>query len=239
MYIDFFIYYKEEKIITQHYQFHSFCFFLGYLLNIILGWNIYNNPNIKYLSTKDILLFLFICFILLLADIIENVEIIQDDNNIREDETYGDDYTFIEYLIIFFVSKLKKEIYYKHQNISFLILVFIEVIKNIYFYTKKLYHKSNIISIVLGMIYSILYAIYYLYIKGLMKYKFISPYKCNYMIGIINVPIIILMYFIISFTPLGNTNNNYYYDNIFLLFKNLRNIDAKNAIVFKFYFIDY
>jgi len=51
------------------------------------------------------------------------------------------------------------------------------------------------------------------------------------MIGIINVPLIILIYFIISFTPLGNINNNkYYFDNIFILFKNLGQSDLKNVI---------
>ena len=64
-----------------------------------------------------------------------------------------------------------------------------------------------------------------------MKYKFISPAKCNFMTGIIDSPIIILIFFIISFTPLGKINNDYYYDNIFELFKNIRNIDAKNVII--------
>ena len=84
---------------------------------------------------------------------------------------------------------------------------------------------------ILNIIYSIITVINYFYLKGLMKYKFISPAKCNFMIGIINVPLIILIYFIISFTPLGNINNDYYYDNIFELFKKMGNIDAKNIII--------
>ena len=63
-----------------------------------------------------------------------------------------------------------------------------------------------------------------------MKYKFISPYKCNFMIGIINVPIITLIYFIISLTPLGNEEKEYYYDNIFKLFKDLGNIKINGLI---------
>ena len=63
-----------------------------------------------------------------------------------------------------------------------------------------------------------------------MKYKFISPAKCTFIIGIINFPLIILIYFIISFTSLGNIENKYYIDNIFELFKNLGNIDIKNVI---------
>ena len=64
-----------------------------------------------------------------------------------------------------------------------------------------------------------------------MKYKYTSPYVCNFMIGVINVPIIILMSFIISYTPLGNDKSEYYYDNIFELFKDLGNIDVKSAII--------
>ena len=263
IYMTYSFYCWEEKIITEHYLMYSFCFFLGYLLNIIPAWishiqskenekqeknlekektlsfeYIYNNPNKNYLSSKEILNFLFICLIILLAEIIENIgdkiEIrdITGDNKYCVDQKFSDDYFFIEYLVIFLLPKLGKEVYYKHQYISFFVLILIEIIKNIYFFIKKSYKEYNIISIILNIIYSIFYAIYYIYIKGLMKYKYISPYKCNYMIGIINVPIIILLYFIISFTPLGNNNkdNEYYYDNIFEFFKDFRNIEAKTAI---------
>ena len=67
-----------------------------------------------------------------------------------------------------------------------------------------------------------------------MKFKFISPYKSNFMIGVINVSLIIIIYIIISFTTFGkkeNGNNIYYYDNIYDLFENIRQIDAINAIL--------
>ena len=67
---------------------------------------------------------------------------------------------------------------------------------------------SFIIKFILNIIYCILNAICYIYIKKLMKYKFISPAKCNFIIGIIDFPLIILIYIIISFTSLGNNNNN-------------------------------
>ena len=152
---------------------------------------------------------------------------------------YNDDYIFFEYLIIFVALKLGKEVYYKHQYISFFILILFENIKNIYFDIKKLYKKINIISFVLSIINSILYTVLYLYIKGLMKYKYTSPYMCNFMIGVINVPIIILMSFIISYTPLGNDKSEYHYDNIFAIFKDLGKIDIKSAIILKLYFFDY
>ena len=256
IYFTYFIYLNDLEIITEHNLLYSFCFFFGYLLNIIPAWishklskgkenlitnklekenihsieYIYNRPYEKYLPKKEILNFLLICLILLLADIIENYSILFEYDYFDVYQKYNDDYILFEYLIIFVALKLGKEVYYKHQYISFFILILFEVIKNIYFYIKKLYKKINIISIVLSIIYSILYAIYYLYIKGLMKYNYIPPYKCNFMIGVINVPIIILMSFIISYTPLGNDKSEYYYDNIFELFKDLGNINTKNMI---------
>jgi len=255
IYMYYFIFYKDEKIITEHNLMYSFYFFLGYLLNIIPAWisnikskeneisiifkEIVNEPNeyIYYqpykeqLSIKNILIFFFICFIPLITDIIDNIRIMMEDNSFAEDKKYDDNYIFIEYLIIFLLPKLGKEVYYKHQNISFSILILVEIIKNIYFFIKKLYHKFNIISIILNIIYSFLYSIYYLYIKGLMKYKFINPAKCNFMIGIINVPLTILIYYIISFTSLGNIKSKYYYDNIFELFKDLGKIEAKSVFI--------
>jgi len=270
--IDYFIYYKEEKIITEHNLMHSFCFFFGYLLNIIPTYishiiskekekpltnklneennhsieYIYNQPYEKYLSTKDIIKLLFICLIILLTDIIEDIGIIIEnnidddtDNNTENntnnngyiDNKYNDYYISIEYFFIFLISKLLcKQVYYNHQYISFFILFLVGVLKNIYFYSRNLYHSFNAISIVLYIIYCFFYTIYYFYIKEFMKKKFISPYKCCFMIGIINVPIIIIIYLIISLTPLGNENSEYYFDNIFNFFKDIGKFGAKSVI---------
>ena len=193
---------------------------------------IYNNPNEKYLSLKDILKFFFICLILLLADLIENIQNIIDDNDNEDNKNYSDDFIFINFLIIFLLSKFDNEVYYKHQNIPFLILILLDIIKNIFFFNKKLYHTSYIILIILNIINSSSYAIFYFYIKGLMKYKFISPAKCNFMTGIINAPLIILIYFISSFIPIEiKDNKEFYYDNIFELFKDFDTIDAKTVII--------
>ena len=250
---------EEENIINKHELLYSSCYFLGYFLNIIPAWiaqikskkkekpstnkmkeretqsieYIYNNPYDKYFSIKDILKFFFICLILLLIDAIEStISVIENkkENKNENKKKYDDDFIIIEYLIIFLFSKYDKEVYYKHQNISFLILILVEAFKTIYFFIKaNSYGISDIIIIILVLLNSILYSIFYLYIKGLMKYNFISPYKCNYMVGIINAPLIIIIYIIISFTPLGEEDNYYYFDNIFELFKKGKS-DTKNII---------
>ena len=62
-----------------------------------------------------------------------------------------------------------------------------------------------------------------------MKIKFISPYKCNFMVGIINFPLIIIIYVIISFTKLGDNNDIYYWDSILDLFTSIKKLDIINA----------
>ena len=116
---------------------------------------------IKIYQKKNILKFLFMCFILLLIDLIEStLNIIdkrkkdKDNNNENKNESqvYNDDFNIIEFLIIFLVSKCDKEVYYKHQNISFLILIVVESIKNIYIFIKKEVRKDYDISTIMETI---------------------------------------------------------------------------------------
>ena len=247
---------KEDNIINNHNLLYSFCYYLGYLLNFIPTWiinikskreedseinkmkerrtqssqsyeYIYIAPNDKNFSKNTILKFLFICFILLLIDLIETTLSITQNKEKNENQSYDDDFIIIEYLIIFLASKYTKEVYYKHQNISFIILIIVEAIKTIYLFIKNNSNKIPIMKIILIILNSTLYAIFYLNLKGLMKYKYISPSQCNYMIGLITVPSIIIIYAIISFTPLGQKGNHYYCDSIFDLFSE-NNINAKN-----------
>ena len=131
-----------------------------------------------------------------------NTEIVNGTENTTKPAkfVYEDDYLFWEFLIIFILPLLLTDIvYYKHQKITFIILTLLEFSKSFYF--NFIYDKfcwSDIWIIVLNIISAILYSTFFVYIKGLMKYKFISPYKCCFMIGMINVPLIIIIYFILS-----------------------------------------
>ena len=86
--------------------------------------------------------------------------------NTKGDDVYNyiDDFIIFEYLIIFLLSKFDKEVYYKHQYISYIFIILVEVIKNVYFLIKvKYYNITFIIIIFLNFIYSILIAIYIIY----------------------------------------------------------------------------
>jgi len=252
---------KENNILNKNNFLDLFCYYIGYLLNFIperiTQQNskreekprindlkepktkaieyIYNNPYYKYLSTKDIIKFVFICFILLLADLIEvTIKIMNTkEGNDKKKEI---NFIFIELLLIFLLSKCFTHEYYKHQNISILLVIIIGIIKTIYCTIKyEIYQIPNFaIIVIFNIINYFLYSVYYISIKGLMKYKFISPYKSNFMIGVINVPLIIIIYIIITFTIFGkkeNDKNIYYIDNIYNLFKNIKNLDVINAIL--------
>ena len=158
IYIYFFIPEDDENLISDHLFLNSFCFFLGFLLNIIPLWiinikskvkempianelekeedtqfNIYNQSikyiylksNKKYLSKKnlsikDLSKIFFICFAILLTEIVDNIIPTKGKNIIdKETKKYNDDFIIFEYLIIFLISKYFEEVYYKHHYFFF------------------------------------------------------------------------------------------------------------------------
>jgi len=241
---------SENNIIEKHHFLDSLFLFSGYLLNFIPEWisnkksnskkksekkgvsnlsidYIYNTPYDKNLSIKDIAKFCFVCLILLLLQFIKIVSSPPDTNNKEDNQIdYDDEFPFIDFLIIYLFSKYNNQAYYKHQNISFLIFSLVEIIKIIYiFINNKISGKAfDILEFIFEIINRILLSSYFLCIKEIMKNDFISPYKCNYIIGIINFPLIIIIYFIISFT-------SYFKKNIFSqLIKDLGEINIINVI---------
>ena len=110
-------------------------------------------------------------------------------------------YFQFELLFIFLSSKIMYNIqFYRHQYLSIFILTisgFINfLIKN---YDNKI--GKFFFSLFSHMLYSFLKAFITVYIKGLMEYKYISPYKACYIYGIINLIIITIAYIITSFFP--------------------------------------
>lgn len=235
LYINFFIYEYDKKILNEHKIFDIFCYYFGYLFNIIptLFSNqnyMDNNPDDKGSLAKEIIKFFSISFVLLLIQAIVIIPNIMDDNEDKQEVNYGDNFILYLILIMFFLLKyFKNVVFYKHQKMAFLTFLIIETIKTIFFLFKNnIYNDINAyLGIILKFVYSIFLTIYYMYIDGLMRHKFISPYKCSFLIGAGFVPLIIIIYFIFSFTN--------YFDNIFDLFKSFGELEVINAIIFEFY----
>ena len=195
----------DENILTKHKLLDPTCIFLGFLLNIIPEWisNMRSrSTNPINLSIIDMIKLFFISLFLLIIHFLRIFPTIIKKNNKYEYEDY---FNIFDFLIIYLVPH-SSEVYYRHQKFSFLIFTLIEIIKIIVFLIDKTF--DNYLAISIEIIISIYYAFYFIYIKGLMKYKFISPYKCNFLIGIIDFPLIIIIYLIISFSSLGNEKND-------------------------------
>jgi hypothetical protein len=82
--------------------------------------------------------------------------------------------------------------------------------------------------------------IFFGYIKALMEYKYFSPYKCCYIFGFVNTPIIIILYLIVSHISFNKTNllcslkynNSYYFDNFYSIFKNINIIQIFTFLIY-------
>ena len=247
-YIIYVFYYDKQNsnIFGQHKLFGSLLYYLGYLLNIIPAWinkqkskkeekSIANDSeeedtlsansksHREYFPNFDYLTFFILCSLLLLTDLIYiAIKTINKNNDETEDE-------YLLFLIIFLVNKFFRETNYMHHIITMIFFIIIEYITNIFFTIK---HGKNKIQnfylfSILGIIRPIILSIYYIYLKDLLDKKSISPFKYNFLVGIVNTPLAIILYFIISFTKFGyKIDNSYYCDNIFELIKDIKELDT-------------
>ena len=252
----------EVKLrLQKNYLYNFFLEYLGYFLCIIpdkfnkknlnkiqkkkpelnenasnLIYYIFNDPlDEKILSTKEIFILIFICllslfkrFSLLFVDILNKSEA-------------NEDYNFYEYILFYITSiYILKRNYYKHQFISIIFIVLLGIVK---YAIKKTYLEvaMNYYILILDLFNSILTCIIYGYVKGLMEYKYFSIYKSAYVFGMIDVPAIIILYFIISYIPsegLLDTNDcilykgRYYFDNIYSFISNFNFIDIIPSILY-------
>ena len=144
-----------------------------------------------------------------------------------------EDYSFIkvltfsfyfELIFLFFISKIMYNItYYRHQYVSIIVITFFELIKFIIQYSGNgfRFFLGNLFS---HIIYSLIKSFVTVYIKGLMNYKFISPYKACYIYGMVNLVITTVVYLIFSFIPcereacIVEYDGKYYFGNIFSIF---------------------
>ena len=106
------------------------------------------------------------------------------------------------YLVLIFIFLLAKKMYnlhfYKHQYLSITIITlssFTQFIIN--------YYQEDVgrffLHLLLHLIKSFLKALLTVYISGLMKYKYFTPYKVCYLYGLINLIIVTIIYAIFSF----------------------------------------
>ena len=164
---------------------------------------LYNNPYATNLNMKDIFYIIIVSLLALFQDFLDILIQLMDTNNNIKNDINNQYLFFFEFLIWFLFSKyILKITYYKHQEFSIIGIVIIGIIRLIYRYY-YLGNKWNIelIKFLIKIIYIIFNSIFYGYIKGLMKYKFLSPYTCCFIIGLINFTITLIVYIIVLNIP--------------------------------------
>ena len=173
------------------------------------------------ITYKDIINIIIISILLLIFDFLKSYISFNNDYKINRN------YIYMKFLFLFLISKYFYKIkYYKHQNISIIIIVIFELIKSII----RIIAGNNAFDLLkdlfISIILSFLEAICITYFKGLMLYKYFSPYKTTFIFGIIDASITLILFIIFSFIPVGDKigfvkyEDKVYFDNIFFIFEN-------------------
>ena len=154
--------------------------------------------KIFYYSAGILKLFLDIMFILYQY-------VIEKDDDFKKVITFSFQF---ELLFLFLLSKILYNIqFYRHQYLAIIILTLFGLAKFIIKYYNKGVEKVFLYTFA-HIIYSFTRAFIIVYIKGLMEYKYITPYRACYKYGLINLIIITIGYIIVSFLPCDDDNES-------------------------------
>lgn len=195
---------KDNDILNSHSVFKLFITYFGMFLfiipELILKLKMKNsnsinsdikknkklNGAIQYIYTdlsdkttwKDYIHIGIISFILLLIDFIKIF--IEKKTKCQNAEYFFTTLPFLLFISIF----IYKTEFYKHQYISIIIITILGIYQYIIKITNYYKNSSDFLTIIFDLVLQILIgigeAIYFSYIKGLMNYKFFSPYKVCY-----------------------------------------------------------
>lgn len=185
-------------------------------------------------TLKDIISIFLVSIILLIVDFIKVIIQIKSKTG---KIIFNDQYYFIELVFLCLFSYLFYKIkFYRHQYFSLGIIMVIGlfrfIIKYFFYYENNNYTIGEILyNLLHQIIIGGLESITIIYAKGLMEYKYFTPFKVNYIFGIINGIILIIILIILSYIPCGTTdtylcsveyNSKYYIDNMYKIYDNYK-----------------
>ena len=182
------------------------------------------NPTTSQLSSQDIIYLFCICFIIFFRDISSSIYLYYYKIN------FFSNYELLSNILIYlfsliFIFLLAKIIYkiknYRHQLISFSIIIGLEFLK-IYIITDKNFitEKNSSILYVLSVIRlfnAFIDSFQLIYIEIYMKHKYFSPFKVIIIFGIIQFILLFIFYFILTFVPCKGYLCNIEYNGKFYL----------------------
>lgn len=147
------------------------------------------NDLSRNLSNKDTFFFIIFCLLLLFIDILKSLMInIWKSNEINN---FGFYHLFLLFFLVFqsyFFYHIK---FYRHQYFSIIIILLSEIALLLFECYK--YNLNDLFYFLFQLFISFLDSLFIIYIKGLMLYKYFSPYKLMYTFGIINSVLLLIM----------------------------------------------
>ena len=187
--------YEENKLMLSFLKYLG-CSYFGFGELIRRKINKESSEFDKLIKIKDMIYIGLISFGVLIAEFL--AILIRQING--KDYIYIDEYyNIIEFIFLIISSKfIFKTRYYKHQYISVIIIFIFEIIRYIVKFEQYFKFDNFFLVYFLQMIRAFIDSVFVGYSKGLMNYKFFSPYKVTYIFGIIDLISIIVIYFIIS-----------------------------------------
>ena len=183
---------------------------------------IFNDFSYK-LTYKDMMYISCANLFILIIDYLNLLIQMNKDNAILLSEQY---YFVLLLLLIIFSYLIYNIKFYKHQIYSISFIILLGMIR----YLIKLITSKNvdILYLFMQLVTTFVESIVIVYIKGLMEYKYFSPYKICYVFGLVNNIIIIIISLIAFFFVEYNDNDCYfqegdicYFENLFKTFKDL------------------
>ena len=198
---------------------------------------IFNDFSYK-LTYKDLIYISFASLFQLIIDYINLLIKMNLDYPILLSEQY---YFVLLLLLIIFSYLIYRIKFYKHQIYSISFIIILGMIR--YLIQFIIISNVNIRHIFLELAITYLESIVIVYIKGLMEYKYFSPYKICYVFGLINSIIIIIISIIVFFFVKYNNDNCYYqqgeicyFENIFIKLKKWGILNYLYIISFSIFF---
>ena len=184
---------------------------LAYIPEIIIARNISSeggNSSRKIYKTNKVQFFLVSTFASFLVLINGSFLILSERfNKERGTKIMLSNLYFFGFIVIVLISIfIFKSRFYKHQFLSILMIILFGVIRYIlkYFINEGINKKGPIYEItdfILQMITYTLLALYLIFCKIIIEKYYILGYKCSYVIGLINIPLTLIFYFIMSYIP--------------------------------------
>jgi len=238
-------YREDNKLLKSFLKYLGQSYFVfGEIIRKKIAFKKDDKP-INFINKKDILIIFIVSLAVLFGEFLAIFLKIKTKGFISLDERYNS----IEFIFLFttslFIFKIR---YYKHQYISIIAIIVLELSR---YFTRliktesKDYRIHPFVEFLLQILRALIDSVFLGYSKALMEFKFFSPYKATYIFGLICLITVLIAYIILSFISfIPDEENkdhcfvkyNYkcYIENFFSIFSNFSFIQFLSFFIYSF-----